>query len=199
MTWTLGIRAILAVAAIGFAAAAGGAERVVDVSELARCAAVSGANERLQCFDTLAASAIPGSRAVEGSVQPPAAGAQAANASQPAVAAQPGPSAPPVASGATLTAPVSVNPDDPVNFGLNTRQLKVMPKGPDAIKAIVSTLTEDRLNHVYLLLDNEQTWSLLDPDPHVRPGDSVTIKRASLGSFLMTTPSRRSYRVERVK
>jgi hypothetical protein len=100
--------------------------------------------------------------------------------------------------GATNPPPASVNPDDPANFGLNPRQLKVAPNGPDAIKGVVSTLTEDRLNHVYLLLDNEQTWSLLEPDPHVRPGDSVTIKRASLGSFLMTTPSRRSYRVERV-
>jgi hypothetical protein len=32
----------------------------------------------------------------------------------------------------------------------------------------------------------------------VRPGDTVTIKRAALGSFLMMTPSRHSYRVERL-
>jgi len=190
---------ILALAAIGFATGAGGAERAVDVNEFARCAGISSANERVQCYDALAAVAIPGLRRAGSPVQPPAASAQAASVSQPALAAQPGPSVPSVSSGATSAPLASVNPDDPANFGLNPRQVKMAPKGPDAIKAVVSTLTEDRLNHIYLVLDNEQTWNLLDPDPHVRPGDSVTIKRAALGSFLMTTPSRRSYRVERVK
>ncbi len=181
------IGSILALAAIGFAAVAMGAERAVDLSELARCAAISSANERLQCYDAMAAAAVPGLRGAGNSIQPPVAGAAGASAAGAAVA------------GATSPPPASVNPDDPVNFGLTPHQLKIGPKGPEAIKAVVSTLTEDRQNHVYLLLDNEQTWSLLDPDPHVRPGDSVTIKRASLGSFLMMTPSRRSYRVERVK
>jgi hypothetical protein len=31
------------------------------------------------------------------------------------------------------------------------------------------------------------------------PGDLVTIKRAMLGAFLMTTPSKRSYHVQRVQ
>lgn len=198
MICRIAIRSLLALAAIGLATGAGAAEQAVDVSELARCAAVSSANERLQCYDNLAATVIPGSRAARSSAQPEA-GAQAATASQPAHAARPAPNAQSAAAGSTSAPPASANPEDPVNFGLNPRQLQRVPKGPDAIKAVVSTLTEDRLNHVYLLLDNEQTWSLLDPDPHVRPGDSVTIKRASLGSFLMTTPSRRSYRVERIK
>ena len=76
--------------------------------------------------------------------------------------------------------------------------MKEAPAGPDSVKAIVSQLTEDRLNNVYLVLDNGQTWNFTDPNPRVRPGDTVTIKRAALGSFLMTTPSRRSYRVQRL-
>jgi len=88
--------------------------------------------------------------------------------------------------------------DDPANFGLTRHQLKAVPAGPDSVKATVSQITEDRLNNVYLVLDNGQTWGFIEPDPRVRPGDSVTIKRAALGSFLMTTPSRRSYRVERL-
>jgi hypothetical protein len=76
--------------------------------------------------------------------------------------------------------------------------LKAVPAGPASIKAIVSQITEDRLNHVYLVLDNGQTWEFTETDPRVRPGDTVTIKRAALGSFLMLTPSRHSYRVERL-
>ena len=190
---------MFALTAIGFAVAAPGPGPAIDVNELARCAAISQAAERLQCYDAFATATVPGLRGSVSSTQPPAAGALAAASSQPAPAAHPGPGALPVAAGATSPPPVAVDPDDPANFGLNSRQLKVSPKGPDVIKAVVSTLTEDRLNHVYLLLDNEQTWSLLDPDPHVRPGDSVSIKRASLGSFLLLTPSRRSYRVERVR
>jgi hypothetical protein len=76
--------------------------------------------------------------------------------------------------------------------------LKAVPAGPASIKAIVSQITEDRLSHVYLVLDNGQTWEFTEGDPRVRPGDTVTIKRAALGSFLMLTPSRHSYRVERL-
>ena len=67
------------------------------------------------------------------------------------------------------------------------------------MKSIVSQMTEDRLHNITVVLENGQTWAFIEPDPRLRPGDSVTIKHASLGSFLMLTPSRRSYRVERVK
>jgi hypothetical protein len=60
-------------------------------------------------------------------------------------------------------------------------------------------MTEDRLHNITVGLENGQTWAFIEPEPRLRPGDAVTIKRASLGSFLMLTPSRRSYRVERVK
>jgi hypothetical protein len=58
-------------------------------------------------------------------------------------------------------------------------------------------MTQDRLSNVDLVLENGQTWRLIEPDPRVRPGDAVTIKRAALGSYLLLTPSRRSYRIER--
>lgn len=97
----------------------------------------------------------------------------------------------------TSAAPTPLNPNDPAHFGLTPRQLKTTPQGPQSIKAVVSQITQDRLNNVSLVLDNGQTWTFIEPDPRVRPGDAVTIRRAALGSFLMITPSRRSYRVER--
>jgi len=42
-------------------------------------------------------------------------------------------------------------------------------------------------------------WSFTAADALLRAGEAVTIRRASLGSFLMTTPSHRTYRVQRTE
>ena len=52
---------------------------------------------------------------------------------------------------------------------------------------------------VSVRLDNGQTWLLLEDGAELSPGDSITIKRAALGSFLLLTPSHRSYRVRRTE
>ena len=49
-----------------------------------------------------------------------------------------------------------------------------------------------------VVLDNGQSWRVSDADDWLTKGDAVTIKRASLGSFLMHTPSNHSYRVRRI-
>jgi hypothetical protein len=169
------VRNILSITVVWLALPAAAAQ--VDTSELARCAAVAGTNERLTCYDALAASALRGASSV-----PPG-----------------GTSAPAAPAAAIQTSPATVNPDDPANFGLTRQQLKVIPSGPDSVKAIVSQMTQDRLNNVAVVLDNGQAWTFVEQDPRLRPGDSVTIKRAALGSFLMMTPSRHSYRVQRSK
>jgi len=159
----------------------------LDTVELARCVAIPSNNERLACLDAFAATALRGAASV-----PPATTSAVAPSTQtvpaaPAAAIQPTPAA------------HAINPDDPVNFGLTRQQLKVIPGGPESIKSVVSQMTQDRLNNVIVLLDNGQTWTFVEQEPRLRPGDSVTIKRAALGSFLMLTPSRHSYRVERSK
>jgi len=199
---------VLTAAIVGVALPAAAEERPVNASELARCAAISGGNERLACYDALAVVAVPGIRIAPATVATaPAGGTAAAATSRTAPRGADAPSAsvtqPDVASAAGQTAQPaqaarSANPDDPANFGLTRHQLKVVPAGPDSVKSTVSQITQDRLNNVYLVLDNGQTWGFVEPDPRVRPGDSITIKRAALGSFLMTTPSRHSYRVQRV-
>ncbi len=204
-------RICLSLTILGFVLPAAAENRPVEVSDLARCAAISSADERLACYDSLAAAAVPQVRVAPGNAAP---GNVAPGNAAPGNAAPgaPGNVAPEaraapgmVASASSATAgggqaatPRSTNPADPANFGLTPHQLKAAPQGPDSIKAVVSQVTQDRLNNVYLVLENGQTWGFVEPDPRVRPGDSVTIKRAALGSFLMMTPSRRSYRVQRV-
>jgi hypothetical protein len=185
---------VLSVAIVGLALPAAAEVRPVDANELARCAAISSGNERLACYDALAVVAVPGIQITPATVAS-AAGGTAAPATVPA----PGAGAPAPATGtAAVPAAHSANPDDPANFGLTQQQLKAAPAGPASIKATVSQITQDRLSHVYLVLDNGQTWGFSGTDARVRPGDAVTIKRAALGSFLMVTPSRHSYRVERL-
>jgi hypothetical protein len=196
---------------LGVAVPAAAEQTSVDSSELARCAAISSGNARLACYDALAVIAVPGIRIAPAAVTAPAAQATAAGqaasaaagqSAAPAAAGQTGATAsqaaPAAAGKAADSAARTANPDDPANFGLTRQQLKMLPAGPDSIKATVSQMTQDRLSHVSLVLDNGQIWVFTEPDPRVRPGDAVTIKRAALGSFLMKTPSRRSYRVERL-
>lgn len=49
-----------------------------------------------------------------------------------------------------------------------------------------------------VLLDGGALWELDETDPLLAVGDTVTITRAALGSYLMRTPTRRLYRVHRL-
>ena len=148
----------------------------LDTHDLLRCHAIAASEQKLACYEALALAAQ----------------SEATTAAEPARQLKSPPSAPTVASAA--------NPNTEDNFGLNRRQIEPRAaEGPAAIKSAVSQMTEDRLHTITVVLDNGQTWAFIEPEPRLRPGDTVTIKRASFGSFLMLTPSRRSYRVERLK
>jgi hypothetical protein len=47
-------------------------------------------------------------------------------------------------------------------------------------------------------LEGGALWELEDSDPLLAVGDAVTITRASLGSYLLHTPSHRTHRVHRL-
>jgi hypothetical protein len=71
--------------------------------------------------------------------------------------------------------------------------------GPSQIEARVTRVNADSQGNVTLTLDNGQVWSVQQGNQWLQSGDTVTIRQASLGSFLLTTPSRHSYRVRRVQ
>jgi hypothetical protein len=50
-------------------------------------------------------------------------------------------------------------------------------------------------------LADGQVWAQLDPDTRakLKVGDTVTIRRAALGSYLLVTPSGMATRVKRLK
>ena len=145
----------------------------LDTNDLLRCHAIAAGEQKLACYEALALAA-------QSDATTAASGTAAAGSPTPATAA------------------AILNTED--NFGLNRRQIEPRAaEGPAAIKSAVSQMTEDRLHNITVVLDNGQSWAFIEPEPRLRPGDTVTIKRASFGSFLMLTPSRRSYRVERLK
>jgi hypothetical protein len=138
--------------------AAGAAPQAVSPADLAHCAVIAAADERLACFDTLAAPAAP----VTPRAQETHTGTKA--------------------------------------FGLTQPVAQAAPEGPQLIAAHVTQVSNVGLSgaNVSVLLDNGQTWLLNASDVDLKAGDSVTVKRAALGSFLLII-GRHSYRVRRLQ
>jgi hypothetical protein len=155
--------------ALGLALSAAASARE---SKLARCAAIDEANARLACYDALAGRK---SQDVAQSTMTPAA----------TVAPAPAPAAPDPAAAAQ-------------KFGLSHVQQHKADEGPSAIEAHVAKALVDRNRRVYLLLDNGQTWLVTDDEVQLDDGEAVTIRRAALGSFMLTSASHHSFHVRRI-
>lgn len=178
-----GIRVVLWMGLVGLTLpAAGAAPPAGSAADVARCAAITTPDERLACYDALVCAGI--------------AAADERLACYDALA-KPRPSRP--QTDPADAARRESGGTDVKGFGLSKRQLPVTPEGPQLIKALVTQVSVNRLGNVFLSLDNGQSWTFHDPDALLRSGDAVTIRRAALGSFLMTTPSRHTYRVQRTK
>ena len=90
-------------------------------------------------------------------------------------------------------APVS-SPSAEGEFGRNERLRRekegAAPKdaGPEQISATIAAATRNPQGYYTLELDNGQRWYLTEsvPPQSFNEGDAVTIRRAALGSFLLT-------------
>jgi hypothetical protein len=171
------LRVVLAMAVAGLLPAAGAAPPAVS-AEMSRCAAVTAPDERLACYDALICAAIAAAderlACYDALAKGKSSAAQAASADLRSESAD-------------------------ASFGAVRRKLPAKPQGPEMIKAVVAKVSVDRLGTVSVSLDNGQSWIFHDPDALLSSGDAVTIRRAALGSFLMTTPARHTYRVQRTQ
>jgi hypothetical protein len=145
----------------------------VSVSELAHCAAIVAVDQRLACYDSLAVSKL----------QPAATPAAAKPA--PAAAAASG-----TAAAATAAAAGG--------FGMSTHTVPT-EQATQLVTAHIVSGSGDRQGNVYVVLDNGQSWTYPDAGGPPQPGGEVTIRRASLGSYLLTTPSHHTYRAQRTQ
>jgi len=74
------------------------------------------------------------------------------------------------------------------------------PESIDEITAQVASLQALARGERVITLDNGQVWQTVDTaELLIKPGDSVTISRAALGTFRLVTSSHRTARVKRVQ
>jgi hypothetical protein len=113
---------------------------------------------------------------------------------------------PPNGQHAPVPARAEVAPESPEAFGLSEAQRRAAAGAPAqeaSIESIASRAKELRrrpTGEMIILLENGQTWVQIDSGASqtLRAGDEVTIKRAAMGSFLLTSPGHGIVRVRRL-
>ena len=165
------------------------------------------AAERLACYDELAGRAAehPARSVDAASAAPPAAVVPAPAPSSLAPPATHSVAAAPAGASATAAAAARTAPapsEQPENFGLTNAQLEAGGQKAEPLQSIqarVNELPGDQLRATYVVLDNGQTWKCTDGDMNLRVGEAVTIRRATLGSYLLVSESKHSYHVKRLR
>jgi hypothetical protein len=117
---------------------------------------------------------------------------------------QPVPSAPPMPTTAGTSGPMPLPTErSDVDFGLSAAQRSAPESGPGAITAkVTSVAAQAHIGRWVVTLDNGQVWQQRETtaESHKpRPGDEVTIREATFGSYLLYAPGRGSSRVKRVR
>lgn len=159
-------------------------------ADLARCVDIDVPEARLACYDAVAhrpANRTPAAAAVKPS---------AAAAEKLPPAAAPAASALPDAAPASTAA---IPAQDPKNFGLTLAQQHMAFAGPTSIDARIEAINSGANGRTFIVLDSGQTWTMEENDGWLSKGDAVTIKRAAMGSFILTTHSNHTYYVRRVQ
>lgn len=171
------VLAVLAPAALS----AGAAAATVSEAALRACAGLDSDADRLACYDHLAGRGVSGAAATAPDHS------ATASASTVTAAAAPAPPAP---------APPSAQ-----TFGLYGAE---HPKPPPAAAAAslegrVASVGSSAGGRMTVLLEGGALWELDDADPLLAAGETVTISRAVLGSYIMHTPSNRTHRARRLR
>jgi len=153
-------------------------------NDLNTCAAIQTQAERLACYDKLAG---------RGATPQPA-----------AATPQPGPPSAPAAAPDSVPTPAAAStspaPGTPEAFGLYKAEHPAAPKSPvETVTGKVVDLKYDPYGRETISLEGGAVWQLAGSDALLAKGDEVTIKRATMGSYLMTTSAGREHRVKRLR
>ena len=170
--FAVAVLAVLAPASLS----AGAAATTVSETALRACAGLDSDADRLACYDHLAGRSV--SRAA---------------------ATAPGHSA--TASAPAATAAAASAPPSAQTFGLYAAE---HPKAPPAAAAAslegrVVSVGSSAGGRMTVLLEGGALWELDDADPLLAVGETVTVTRAVLGSYIMHTPSHRTHRARRLR
>lgn len=164
-------------------------------ASLRACMSESEASQRLACFDRESARLVRESAPTARKADPPS--------PMPATASAPV-AAPAVA---TASAPVQ-SAQDKFGYRGNIARADIAKEEAQErteagqLTATVTEVTTMALGELVLTLDNGQVWQQKrgDRGMRIKVGDEITIRRATLGSFLLTAQAAKgSMRVSRVK
>lgn len=149
----------------------------VPLSALKKCAEISAVAPRLVCYDQLAGrEPTPDAAAVPSSTAAGASSASTVNSASPPAAAP------------------------KQSFGLySAEHPAVAVQRAASLTAKVIAIGSGSNGHPVVTLEGDQVWELDDADPLLGTGDTVTIKRGTLGSFIMTTSAGRIHRLRRIR
>ena len=67
------------------------------------------------------------------------------------------------------------------------------------MNARIEAINSGPNGRTFIVLDSGQTWTIEENDGWLSKGDAVTIKRAAMGAFKLTTPANHTYYVRRVQ
>jgi hypothetical protein len=179
------LHAAMVIAPLGFGtlafAKAQAAPPSIPMSVLKQCAEINEPSKRLACYDQVAE-------------RPAAAGAALPKDSSAAKVA-PAASAP----GAAVASAAAAAPPPKESFGLYTAEHPAAPKVEALITGKVISIGISSSGRSTVTLEGDQVWELDSADPVLKNGDAVTVKRGTLGSFILTTPAGRLHRAHRVR
>jgi hypothetical protein len=85
------------------------------------------------------------------------------------------------------------------SFGLYNAEHPAAPAVEALITGKVIAIGISNSGRATVTLEGNQVWELDSADPVLAKGDSVTVKRGTLGSFILTTPAGRLHRVHRIR
>ena len=165
----------------------------------AACKAMTDEAARLSCFDTAADALKPPVVVAE----PPTAEPVAASEPDPEPAPPPKPA--PAHASTPVPAAATEAPADPLaQFGMNAElasQQETAQAELKEIKAVAVEVTKRIRGEHVVTLDNGQVWTEKDAESYFRVevGDTVTIKRISMGGFRMVGRGNRASAVRRIK
>lgn len=92
-------------------------------------------------------------------------------------------------------------------FGFNKQQLldrapePLRAINPDRIEGIVKAVTERENGERLVTLENGQAWLLTEGSSRGRlnPGDTIVVREAALGTYMLVTPTRVALRAKRLR
>jgi hypothetical protein len=189
-----------------------------STADLQACVGIAADAERLACYDKLAGRGVASGAPAAAKAAPPAATTAAAAAAGAPKATTAVPAAPVPAAAASAPAAVaaaaapaaaaaSVAPPAAAAASSATQSFgdyaaehpKTVAAATNSVEARVTGLGSSPNGHATVLLEGGALWELDRPDPLLAVGDTVTITRAALGSYLMHTPGNRDHRVHRLR